>query len=113
MASISVLERKIDRQIKENTDQMKSFKSELQCLRKTPKPQIFRPCSDLTKPKEVIKSKKLEVSCKAQTNLVKNAVAASMPSINMNSPKKSASFGVCDLFQFVVNETFFHRPQFL
>jgi hypothetical protein len=93
MASFSVLEKKIDRHIKDNADQMKSFKNELQSLKKVTKPRS----SDLTKTKDVGKIKKLEISCKApgkSTNLAKNTIAASMPSINVNSLRKSASFTV-------------------
>lgn len=59
MAALSTLERKIDRQMKENDDKMKLLKSELQLLKTIPK----RP-STVTKPKEV---KQMEAARKTVT----------------------------------------------
>ena len=60
MASISLLEKRIDRQMKENADQMKYFKSELYTLKTHPKLKVQRPASELIKAKELSKCKKPE-----------------------------------------------------
>lgn len=111
MAALSVLERKIDRHIKENAHQIKTFKFELQTLKGSPKSRVVRPSSELLKSKDFVKANKADISPKPPTNLTKNAVTASMPSINIKTPKKSASFCLtCDLFQFVVNEALSRPP---
>jgi hypothetical protein len=115
MAALTDLELKIDRHIKDNADQIKSFKTELQSLKSVAKPKVSR-IDELAKPKEV--QKKSEIPRKPPTNLVKNAVTASMPSINMKNPKKSVCVCVClclicDLLQFADKKSNFHVVHFV
>lgn len=55
MKSMNGLERKIDKHIKENADQMKLFKHELQSLKSLPKPKGSRPSTDTAKAKEALR----------------------------------------------------------
>lgn len=67
MAALSTLERRIDKHLKESTDQIKYFRSELQCLKSLPKPRVARPASELIKTREVSKNKRLGESAKVSS----------------------------------------------
>lgn len=71
MASLDMLERKIDKHAKETSVQIDYFKSELQCLKTFPKPRVPRPSSVLIKAKEIPKNQRLEEITKAPTKSLK------------------------------------------
>lgn len=71
MANLSQLEKRIDRHLKESSDQIKYFKSELECLKTLPKPRAPKACSELIKAKEIAKNKRLGQITKASANSLK------------------------------------------
>lgn len=88
MATLSILERRIDKHLKENSNQIKYFKSELQCLKTQPNPRAPQPCSGMIKAKEIPKNKRPEQITKASAKSLKGNEKGSSDTKTSKKPVK-------------------------
>ena len=71
MAAVSMLEKRINKHMKDSSDQIKYLKSELECLKTFPKPKAQRTNTELSKTKETPKNKRVEQIVKISAKLMK------------------------------------------
>lgn len=88
MAAVSMLEKRINKHMKESSDQIKYLKSELECLKTFPKSKAQRPNSELIKTKETPKNKRVEQIVKTSAKSVKGNEKSSDDTKTSKKPVK-------------------------
>lgn len=87
--TLTLLERKINKHVRESTEQIKGFQNELHNLKSVPKSKSQQPCSEAIKTKDVPKARKVEqISNAAAKRIEKSSVSNGLQT---KAPRNSVS----------------------